>query len=261
MTEVQLLNEFFISAKLQKTNFECLSLDKFINMKKNPIENNRAQILQVLLDKSALKQDIADDAEKVFSSLKTHIKNELIELQKKITDKRIRLSFKEKGAFEIHVYVGSDVLVFTLHSNVFRLPDSNALWGTSYFKANENNGYFGVIYVYNFLAQSFLQNRLNDSGYLIGRILINHERHFLVEGKGTLGKLFQDPQNMELNEEIIRLIVQLSFHYALTFDLLVPPFEIMEELSVAQINQIGDELNLKTAKRLGFKRLDEDSEL
>ena len=109
MTEVQLLNEFFISAKLQKTNFECLSLDKFINMKKNPIENNRAQILQVLLDKSALKQDIADDAEKVFSSLKTHIKNELIELQKKITDKRIRLSFKEKGEFEIHVYVGSDV--------------------------------------------------------------------------------------------------------------------------------------------------------
>ena len=260
MTEVQLLNEFFISAKLQKTNFECLSLDKFMNMKKNPIENNRAQILQVLLDKSALKQDIADDAEKVFSSLKTHIKNELIELQKKVTDKRIRLSFKEKGEFEIHVYVGSDVLVFTLHSNVFRLPDSNALWGTSYFKANENNGYFGVIYVYNFLAQSFLQNRLNDSGYLIGRILINHERHFLVEGKGTLGKLFQDPQNMELNEEIIRLIVQLSFHYALTFDLLVPPFEIMEELSVGQIQQIGDELKLKTAKRLGFKRLEEDSE-
>jgi hypothetical protein len=34
----------------------------------------------------------------------------------------------------------------------------------------------------------------------------------------------------------------------------------MEELSVAQINQIGDELNLKTAKRLGFKRLEEDSE-
>ncbi|MEY4861604.1 MAG: hypothetical protein RL059_1308, partial [Bacteroidota bacterium] len=58
----------------------------------------------------------------------------------------------------------------------------------------------------------------------------------------------------------IGLIVQLSFHYALTFDLLVPPFHLMEELSVAQINQIGDELNLKTAKRLGFKRLEEDSE-
>ena len=229
-------------------------------MTKNPTENNRAQILQVLLDKSVLKQDISNDSEKVFALLKTHIKIELAELQKSVTDKRVRLSFHEKGEAEIHVYVGSDVLVFTLHSNVFRLPDSNALWGTSYFKEDENHGYFGVIYIYNFLAQSFLQNRLNDSGYLIGRILINHERHFLVEGKGTLGRLFQDPQNMELNEQIIGLIVQLSFHYALTFDLLVPPFEVMEELSVAQIQQIGDELKLKTAKRLGFKRSSEESE-
>jgi hypothetical protein len=229
-------------------------------MKKNPTENNRAQILQVLLDKSVLKQDISNDTEKVFALLKSRIKIELAELQKSVTDKRVRLSFHEKGEAEIHVYVGSDVLVFTLHNNVFRLPDSSALWGTSYFKSNENNGYFGVIYVYNFLAESFLQNRMNDSGYLIGRILINHERHFLVEGKGTLGRLFQDPQNMELNEEIIGLIVQLSFHYALTFDLLVPPFEIMEELSVSQIQQISDELKLKTAKRLGFKRLSEESE-
>ena len=229
-------------------------------MKENPTENNRAQILQVLLDKSVLKQDISNDTEKVFTLLKTHIKSELAELQKSVTDKRVRLSFHEKGEAEIHVYVGSDVLVFTLHSNVFRLPDSNALWGTSYFKEDENHGYFGVIYIYNFLAQSFLQNRLNDSGYLIGRILINHERHFLVEGKGTLGRLFQDPQNMELNEQIIGLIVQLSFHYALTFDLLVPPFEVMEELSVGQIQQIGDELKLKTAKRLGFKRSSEESE-
>ncbi|MCF8329571.1 MAG: hypothetical protein K9I37_04480 [Crocinitomicaceae bacterium] len=229
-------------------------------MKNNPTENNRAQILQVLLDKSVLKQDISNDSEKVFALLKAHIKIELAELQKSVTDKRVRLSFHEKGEAEIHVYVGSDVLVFTLHSNVFRLPDSNALWGTSYFKEDENHGYFGVIYIYNFLAQSFLQNRLNDSGYLIGRILINHERHFLVEGKGTLGRLFQDPQNMELNEQIIGLIVQLSFHYALTFDLLVPPFEVMEELSVSQIQQIGDELKLKTAKRLGFKRSSEESE-
>jgi hypothetical protein len=229
-------------------------------MKTNPTENNRAQILQVLLDKSVLKQDISNDSEKVFALLKAHIKIELAELQKSVTDKRVRLSFHEKGEAEIHVYVGSDVLVFTLHSNVFRLPDSNALWGTSYFKEDENHGYFGVIYIYNFLAQSFLQNRLNDSGYLIGRILINHERHFLVEGKGTLGRLFQDPQNMELNEQIIGLIVQLSFHYALTFDLLVPPFEVMEELSVSQIQQIGDELKLKTAKRLGFKRSSEESE-
>lgn len=227
-------------------------------MKKDPIANNRAQILQVLLDKSALKQDIAEDVEKVFELLKAQIKLELVELQNSVSDKRIRLSYVEKGDFEIHVYIGSDALVFTLHNNVFRLPDSSELWGTSYFKANENNGYFGVIYVYNFLAESFIQNRLNDSGYLIGRVLVNHERHFLVEGKGALGQLFRDPQHMEINDQVIGLLVQLSFHHALTFDLLVPPFGIMEELSVAQIQHISDELKLKTGKRLGFKRSAEE---
>ena len=72
-------------------------------MKENPTENNRAQILQVLLDKSVLKQDISNDTEKVFALLKSHIKIELAELQKSVTDKRVRLSFHEKGEAEIHV--------------------------------------------------------------------------------------------------------------------------------------------------------------
>jgi hypothetical protein len=109
-------------------------------MAKDPLEANRAQLLKLLLDKSALKQDIADDCEKVFESFKEKIKVELETLQKSITDPRIRLSFVDKGKFEIHVYIGSDVLVFNLHQNVFRLPDNNPLWGTNYFSKNENNG-------------------------------------------------------------------------------------------------------------------------
>ena len=32
----------------------------------------------------------------------------------------------------------------------------------------------------------------NDLGYLIGRIFINHENHFMVQGKRQLGFLYND---------------------------------------------------------------------
>lgn len=241
-------------------NVTTLIFEEIYDMKKDPLDANRVQLLKLLLDKSALKQDIAIDCEKVFDTFKEKIKVELETLQKSITDPRIRLSFVDKGKHEIYVYIGSDVLVFNLHQNIFRLPDNNPLWGTSYFNEKENNGYFGIINVYNFLAESFLQNRLDDHGYLIGRIFINHERHFMIEGKGSIGSHFRDPQHLLLNDQLIGVILQMFFAYALQFDLYIPPFEYFSEVSVAQIQYIGNSLKLQTAKRLGFKMSAEDTD-
>jgi hypothetical protein len=118
----------------------------------DPIVANRQQLIDILLHKSALKQDIADDAERVFEQLRALIDKEIIALKEVITDERVRLWIKDRGDHEFHVYIGSDVLVFNLHHNVFRLPDSNPLWGTAYFKSNPNNGYFGTIHIYNFIG-------------------------------------------------------------------------------------------------------------
>ena len=225
------------------------------------MKENRKVILDLLLNKSALKQNIADDCEKVFAEMKEIICKEISELQKHISDKRIRLSTKEKGDYEIHVYIGSDVLVFHLHNNVFRLPDDNALWGTNYLSSDEKNGYFGIIYVYNFLAASFEQNRVNDPGYLIGRLFINHDRHFMMEGKGQLGFLFRDLENTVLTDELIGMIVQSAFAFALQFDLLIPPYEYVHELSVGEIQVISNNLQIQTGKRLGFKMKTDDSEV
>ena len=225
------------------------------------IEENRKQLLDLLLNKSALKQDIADDCEKLFEMMKTAIKKEIDELQNAVSDSRIRLSFHEKGKFEIHAYVGSDVLVFNLHNNVFKLPEFNPLWGTAYFNKDENNGYFGIIHTYNFLAESFEQHRIEDLGYLISRIYVNKERHFMIDGKGQLGSYFRDPQNMHLTEDILKIIVQMSFAHALQFDLYIPPFDFLDEISVAQIQLIGESLKLQTGKRLGFKMQAEDTDI
>jgi hypothetical protein len=225
------------------------------------MEENRKVILDLLLNKSALKQNIADDCEKLFLEFKQSISKELEALQKHVKDPRIRLNSKERGNYEIHVFVGSDVLVFHLHNNVFRLPDDNPLWGTQYLRSNENNGYFGVIYIYNFLAESFIQNRINDSGYLIGRLFVNHERHFMMEGKGQLGYQFRDIENTVLTKDVVGLIVQFSFAFALEFDLLVPPYDFVSELSVGEIQAISNNLQLQTGKRLGFKMKADETDI
>jgi hypothetical protein len=227
----------------------------------NPLEANRQQLIDLLMHKSALKQDIADDLEVVFDDLRKLIETEINALKEVITDERVRLFIKDRGDHEFHVYIGSDVLVFNLHHNVFRLPDSNPLWGTSYFKSQPNNGYFGTIHIYNFLAESLQQNRLDDQGYLLARIFVNHERHFFIEGKGSLGYTFSDPQHMILSAEMLQLIAQMSFAYALQFDLYIPPFELMDEVSVGQIYVMGEQLKLRTAKRLGFKMSADESEI
>jgi hypothetical protein len=225
------------------------------------IEQNRKVILDLLKNKATLKQNIAADATVIFKLFNEAIDKELEQLQSQIKDPRIRLFTKEKGQFEKHVYIGSDVLVFHEHNNVFRLPDDNPLWGTHYFKEDDDRGFFGIIYIYNFLAQSFLQNRPHDQGYLIGRIMFNKDRHFMIEGKGQLGMLFRDVQHMELNEESIKLVVQMAMVFAIEFDMLIPPFDFVSEMTVEEAQMISNNSQMQTGKRLGFKMKSDDKEI
>jgi hypothetical protein len=83
----------------------------------------------------------------------------------------------------------------------------------------------------------------------------------MIEGKGQLGSYFRDPQNMQLTEVVLKIVVQMSFAHALDFDLYIPPFEFLDEISVAQIQSIGESLKLQTGKRLGFKMRAEDTDI
>ena len=62
-------------------------------MAKDPIEQNRSQLVDLLMHKSSLKQDIADDSEKVFEKLKSIVISEITELKKSIKElAAVRLS-------------------------------------------------------------------------------------------------------------------------------------------------------------------------
>ncbi|MCH2224878.1 MAG: hypothetical protein MK066_08930, partial [Crocinitomicaceae bacterium] len=202
------------------------------------MDNNRKAIIDLLINKAAVKQDVAGYSERILRGFKEMMTIELDELRKNINDQRIRLKFEDKGKYEFRVSIGSDVLVFQLHRNIFRLPDDNPLWKTDYLQQNGANGYFGIINIYNFLAESFEQNRYNDPGYLIGRVLMNHEEHFMVEGKGQLGFLFRDLENSKLNQDIIRHILQVSISHAIDFDLITPPYNTVQEVSVMQVQAV-----------------------
>lgn len=217
------------------------------------LEVNRQTILNLLQSKSKLKQDVSQETHVVFSKLKTAIEQEVVSIKPSIHDDRIRLHAEEKGDNELKVMIGSDALIFQMHSNVFRLQDDHEAWEGNYLKNNESNGYFGVIHIYNFLADSFIYSRLNDSGFLIGRIFINRESHILVEGEGQLGFLFKDPEKNTSEPDILKHIIQCSFAHALDFDLLSPPYQLIQEVSVGQILEISADLQMKTSKRMGFK--------
>lgn len=218
------------------------------------MEANRKAILKLLQSKSVLKQDVSEEGQKVFKQLKGTIEGEIAAMREQIMDDRVRLSSQEKGDYELQVMIGSDALIFQLHSNVFCLEDEHPLFQEQYIKDNKDRSFFAVISVYNFLADSFLYNRHNDSGFLIGRIFVNNESHVFVEGKGQLGFLFKDPATTVSSPEVLKHIAQVSFAYALDFDLLAPPYELVEEVSVAQMMVLSSDLQMKTSKRLGFKQ-------
>jgi hypothetical protein len=96
------------------------------------MDEKREAIIDLLINKAALKQDIADYSEEILASFKNVADNELGELRKSVNDQRVRLRIDEKGRHEFTIFVGSDVLVFQLHRNIFRLPDENPLWKTAY---------------------------------------------------------------------------------------------------------------------------------
>lgn len=218
--------------------------------KKNAV---RDAIIDLLINKAAMKQDIADYSESVFGQFKEIAQKEMVVLRESVNDSRVRVRFEDKGKHEFILYIGSDVLVFQLHRNVFRLPDENPLWKTPYLESNGANGFFGIINIYNFLAESFEQGRMNDPGYLIGRVLMNHDERFMVEGKGQLGFLFRDLANSKMNDDIIEHILEVSMAFAIEFDLVTPPYAMVQEVSVGQIKVISSSLQIATGKRLGFQ--------
>lgn len=221
------------------------------------MEKKKNEGEQILLDilkfKSGHKQDVFANTKKWFVKLKRILEDTTHSMSPKVGDDRIRFRSEEFGDGEARLFLGSDVLVFQMHSNVFKLPDTDYTSQTSYVQKKPSNGYCGIINVYDFLADSYEFGRHQDIGYLICRIFINKENHFKIEGKGPIGFMYQDFMNQKLTVELLQEIILRAGIYALEFDLLTPPYQTVSEVSVGELQIMTTNSKLATGKRLGFK--------
>jgi hypothetical protein len=215
----------------------------------------RELILKTLKEKSSVKQDVYANTLKAFDLLKATASKTVAELKKEAAaiDKRLLLDYKEKGEFEFEIRIAGDLLIFSMHTNVFEFDKSHQVWRSSYVKEDNSRSFCGIINIYNFLNDSFKYNRVNDLGYVIGRIFINKENHFFAEGKRQLGFLYNDFVHSVLDEQAIKSIMESTILYCLSFDLFTPPFDSIKEVSVMDMQAASESMQIKTGKRLGFR--------
>lgn len=224
----------------------------------------RGQVIKLLKEKSVMKQDVYKHTQSVFEMIGELVKDVAHDLQKEMAgvDKRVSISFNMKSDHEVELKVAGDVLVFYMHTNVFEFDKAHPMFKTAYIRNNEYNSYCGIIYIYNFLSDSFKYNRLTDLGYLIGRIFINREKKFFMEAKPPIGYKYNTFSADPLQQETLKEILFDLIIYAVSFDLFTPPFDVVKEITVNEIQERVSSDNLRTGKRLGYRmsaeREDED---
>ena len=103
------------------------------------------------------------------------------------------------------------------------------------------------------MADSFKYKRSSDEGYLIGRIFINRENQYFVEGKRQISMKHNSFGSKTIDRESLLNIIETAVSYALEFDLLVPPYDLVKIVSVDQMNTKIENSKLQTGKRLGYK--------
>jgi hypothetical protein len=219
------------------------------------MQNAKELIIQTLKEKSSLKQDIYRLNLDIFEKFKVILHDVAVKLQTEIHehDKRILVEYSENSPFSIQIRTAGDVLVFEMHTNVFLFDAQHKIWNLSYVQEEHARAYCGLINIYNFLSDSILHKRVNDVGYLIGRIFINKDSHFMVEGKRQMGFLYNNFSTDVISEERIEAVIQSAILFCLNFDLLMPPYETVQETSFNQITENAQSIKAITGKRLGFR--------
>ncbi len=223
--------------------------------KKSATPDARSLIISALRTKSCMKQDVYHKTMVMFDLVKEVLQEIAADLEKEVVqdDKRLTVGFVDKGATACELRVAGDVIIFHMHTNVFKLDQSHSLWKTSYLEEDELRGYFGVVNMYNFLSDSFKYNRERDLGYLVARLFLNKEDHFFVQGKRQLGFLYDDLAGNVLDRKRIKDVLLSAVLYVLEFDLLAPPYDQVNQVTVSEMNELNANLQLSTGKRLGFR--------
>lgn len=219
------------------------------------LTTNLEAVIKAICTKSFAKQDVYHTTKATFSSLRDIIHQIVDELHREMAnkEKQVEIMVEEKRDYEVQLRFAGDALLFSMHSNVFNFDERHYVYTTDYVKEEPMRAYCGMISIYNFLADSYRFNRMADVGYLIARIFLNKDGHFFVEGHRQLGFLYNEFGEAIINEVYLRAIVEASMQYSLDFDLMVPPFEAIKEITVQEMKIMSQQAGWKTSKIPGFR--------
>jgi hypothetical protein len=214
------------------------------------------RILQAIIDKSNLSQRVYDNTYAVMGKLKEilhELASELDEELEESLDERVRIEYRDRGKFEAHFIFGENLLIFSMHTDIFRFDPEDAIWQNDYVRAHPDNAACGIINVWNFLKDSFEHKRLGDEGYLVARIFVNREMHYMVEGKGQQEFTRADFGRHMVNKEGLTDVIESAIDYALNFDLFVPPYDSQKVVTAELFNTKMENSKMQTGKRLGYE--------
>jgi hypothetical protein len=130
------------------------------------------------------------------------------------------------------------------------LPPDHPTLRKEYIRENTKRAYFGQIFIYNFMNDSFRYNRQQDMGYMVARLLVNCERKFFIEGVRPLNFLHPEISDSEISTELLRKLLEQSMLTAIETDLTSVPVQSMLMMTV------GDKLaqnESRAGEKLGFQ--------
>lgn len=191
------------------------------------MENKMNAIVQALKEKAVVKQAIFRNTLSIFAHMKeiaAAISKGLADVFGEV-DEHVVIEYKEINEFEFHLKFSGDILFFTMHSNSLAMPQGHVVHQSPYVQEDPNRAYFGEIMVYNFMADSLKYNRMNDPGFLMARLLINVDGHFMVEGVRQLSFLFPDIAKAKISSPVLNNFIQSAILLAINQDLVAPTFQ------------------------------------
>ncbi|WP_205501985.1 hypothetical protein [Rufibacter psychrotolerans] len=215
------------------------------------MEDRIESIFEGLRQKSATKQAIFRNTKQTFEQLRAcsvelvkNLKNRIAEVEDNIV-----IEYRSVNEFEFHVKFSGDLLVIVMHSNVITLPEDHELMKSRYVEEDFRRRFFGHIMAYNFMADSIKYNRLNDPGYLLGRVLINIDNHFYLEGVKQLDLTYHDMAKNKITPETLRLFVESAMVASVNNDLVAPD---VDEIRKITVKQKLEEQQVSTPQKVGF---------
>ncbi|MCB9245009.1 MAG: hypothetical protein H6606_01145 [Flavobacteriales bacterium] len=212
-------------------------------------------IISKLDDKAELKQKVYERTLETFRLMKNCAVRIRDEISPRVLESspHVEIALTDQGDFEFHLRFSGDTIVFMMHTNVFTFPPNHKIAKTYYVNQHPQNGFFGMIQIYNFLSDSLKYQRLNDAGYLLARVFVNVNDHFYTEGKRQLGFLYNEVGQQVVNEDDMQKIIEQCMLFCLDFDLYVPPEDALKVITVEQKNYFNNPRGIGTGKRLGFQ--------